>query len=270
MRQFSKIMLLAALAVVGSACGAQSPRPTSTTATRVAPSSLPRKITSEFPSPVSAALGYLASHTSMPLLAPLTIPANLSAKATSTKSGYTVSLYRCQSQFPLNSPEIGGPPNCSGLASYIGEFGGTDYPTSVTANLQLLNSQIQSARFCGSNSNVSQRVNLVQGIQGVLNGTKGVSGYCEMRFELDGWSVVIGGNAALYSISSAKREGQRVIGQMTKVRLPGKDGIALIQIAGDGNHTWLGWTRGQNLYVVGAYHFASAAFAMAGSSAVVG
>ncbi len=91
-----------------------------------------------------------------------------------------------------------------------------------------------------------------------------------MRFDLNGWSVLIGGNAALYSIAEAKLEGLRVIDLMTKVRMPAKNGIVVIQAAGDGNHTWLTWTIGQNLYTVSGYHFTSDAFAMAGSLATVG
>ncbi len=135
MHQASKTIFFAVLAVAGSACGTQSSTPTNTTSAPDALSSLPQKALNQFPSPVAAALGSLSSHAPVPLLAPLTIPANLSAKTTSTKAGYTVSLYRCQSQFPLNSPEIGNPPYCSGLASYFGDFGGTHYPTAAAANL---------------------------------------------------------------------------------------------------------------------------------------
>ncbi len=264
------VLAVAVLAVVGSACGTQSSKPTNTTGTSVELSSLPKKPSSQFPSPVSAALGSLDLHASIPLLAPLTTPANLSAKTTSAESGYTVSLYRCESQLPLNSPEIGNSPNCSGLAPYVGEFGGTHYPTAATASLRLVTSQNQQTRFCGPKTNSSQRVRLVQQIRGVLTGTKGVSGYCEMRFELNGWSVLIGGNAALYSIAGATQEGLRVIDLMTKIRMPAKTGIIVIQTVGDGNHTWLTWTLGQNLYTVSGYHFTSTAFAMAGSIAVFG
>lgn len=264
----TKLIVLVALAVVGSACSAQAPTATNTTATSAKSSGLPQKTSSQFSFPVSAALGYLAPHESMPLLAPFTISPNLSATATVTKSGYKVRLYRCNSQLPLNSPEIAQPPNCSGLAPYIGEFGGTHYPTAATAKLRLSSSQSQHPGSCGPNTTSSQKVSLAQGVLGVLDSTKDASGYCEMRFQFKGWSVLISG-AALYSISEAKREGLGVIDQMAKIRLPAKNGVVTIQTAGDGNHTWLTWLLGQDLYTVSGYHSTSSAFVMAGSTTVV-
>lgn len=265
MPQAAKYILLAVLTVVGSACGTQASKPNNTTNNSVGISSLPEKPLSQFPSPASAALGSLSSHTPVPLAAPLSIPADLSAKITSTKLRYAVSLYRCQLQLPLNSPEIGNPPGCSGLASYVGEFGGTRYPTAGAARLGLSTLQEQPTRVCGPNSNSTQQVRLVRGVRGVLTSSKGVFGYCEMRFELNGWTILISGNVTLHSVAEAKQQGSRVVDLMTKVRMPGKNGVVVIQIAGDGNHTWLTWTIGQNLYAVSEYHSISAAFAMASS-----
>ena len=266
----TKNSILVVLALVGSACSTQASNTRNKASNPVVPYSLPQKSTGEFPSPVSAALASLSSRMPIPLLAPLAIPANLSAKTSSTQSGYKVSLYHCQSTLTLNSPEIGNPPNCSGSAPYFGDFGGTHYATASTANLSLSTLQNQRPRFCGPNSNSSQQVSLAQGVQGVLTSTKGVSGYCEMRFNSNGWSVLIGGNAALYSTAEAKQEGLRVIDLMTEVRMPAKNGIVVIQTAGDGNHTWLTWTTGENLYTVSGYHSTSSAFTMTKSLASVG
>ena len=261
---------LLVLTLVGSACGTQaSSGSRNATGTSVAVSNIPEIALSRFPPPVHAALVSLSSRMRVPMIAPLTIPANLSAKLTIAKSGYAVSLYRCESRFPLNSPEIGNPPNCSGLAPYFGAFGVTRYPTAAAAHVWLSISQKQRTTFCGPNTNSPQRVSLVRGIEGVLIGTKRISGYCEMHFELNGWNVVVGGNATLYSIAEARQEGLRVVDIMSKVRMPANSGNIVIQTAGDGNHTWLSWTIGQSLYTVSGYHSSSAAFAMAGSMAFV-
>ena len=261
---------LLVLTLIGSACGTQASSGQTATGDKSAVvSNIPKRALSQFPPPISAALTSLSSRMPMHLVAPLTIPSNLSAKLTIAKSGYTVSLYRCESGFPLNSPEIGSPPNCSGLAAYIGAFGGTRFATVAAAHRSLVNSQRQQTRFCGPNTNTSQRVSLLRGVQGVLIGTKRISGYCELHFDLSGWSVFVGGNAALRSIAAAKQEGLRVVDIMSKVRMPANSGNIVIETAGDGNHTWLTWTIGQSLYTVSGYHTSSAAFAMAGSMAFV-
>ena len=265
----TKNSVLVVLALVGSACGIRASSTKNTASNPVVSYGLPQKSTGEFPSPLSAALESLSSHMPIPLLAPSAIPADLSAKTSSTQSGYKISLYHCQSKLTLNNSEIGNAPNCSGSASYFGDFDGTHYATASTANLWLSTLQNQRTRFCGPNSNSSQQVGLARGVQGVLTSTKGASGYCEMHFDLNGWSVLIGGNAALYSIAEAKQEGSRVIDLMTKVRMPAKNGIVVIQTAGDGNHTWMTWTTGENLYTVSGYHSTSSAFSMTGSLASV-
>ncbi len=261
---------LLVLTLIGSACGTQaSIGPRITAGKSAVVSNIPKRALSQFPSPISAALASLSSRMPMPLVAPLAIPANLSAKSTIAKSGYAVSLYRCESRFPLNSREIGSPPNCSGLAAYFGAFSGTRLTTTAAAHRLLSNAQRQQTRFCGPNTNSPQRISVIRAVQGVLIGTNRFSGYCEMYFDLSGWSVFVGGNAVLRSIAAAKQEGLRVVDIMSKVRMPANSGNIVIETAGDGNHTWLTWTIGQSLYTVSGYHTSSAAFAMAGSMAFV-
>ena len=106
-----------------------------------------------------------------------------------------------------------------------------------------------------------------QGAQVTMTSTGGSTGYCMMTFDLNGWSVVIGGGAALNSLSAAKHEVLRVIGFMGEVHMPQKHGVVVIQTVGDGDHTLVDWTYGSSLYSISSYHFAHEAFSMAGSIA---
>lgn len=266
----AKNIFLAALAVAGSACGAQASKPKNTTGNSAGLPGIVEKAPGQFPSPLPGALESLSSHMVIPVLAPRVIPPNLSARTTSAESGYSVTLYRCQSEFPLNSPEIGNPPDCSGLTRHFGDFGATRYPSAAAARLAMATWKNRSTRFCAPNPASSQQLSLAPGVQGAILRAKGVFGYCEMRFVLRGWSVLIGGDASLFSIAEAKKEGLRVVEFMTEARIPVKDGTVVVQTAGDGNHTWLTWTIGRNLYSVGGYRSTSAAFAMAGSMTLVG
>jgi len=88
-----------------------------------------------------------------------------------------------------------------------------------------------------------------------------------VTFDLNGWSVVIGGGAALNSLSAAKHEALRIIGFMREVQMPQKHGVVVIQTAGDGDHTLVDWTYGNSLYSISSYHSADEAFSMVGSIA---
>lgn len=203
----------------------------------------------------------------LPVLAPNKIPPKLSAKTSDTQTSYKVNLYQCQSPLPLNSPKIGNPPWCSGLAHYFGDFGGTQYSSSANASDWLKTLENQRTQFCGPIANRSIEVSLDQRVHVLMTGTEGTTSYCKMTFDLNGWSVVIGGGATLYSISVAKQEALQIIGFMREVHMPEKHGVVVIQTAGDGDHSFVDWTYGSNLYSISSYHSVSEAFSMAGSIA---
>jgi hypothetical protein len=232
-------------------------------------SKLPYKLRSSalFPSPISTALEYLVGKNSLPVLAPNKIPTRLSAKTSSTQTSYNISLYQCQSPLPLNSSKIGNAPWCSGLAHYFGNFGGTRYSTSASAGHWLKVLTSHRTQFCGAIANRSIKVGLSQGTQVTMTSTGGSTGYCKMTFDLNGWSVVIGGGTTLNSLSAAKQEALRIIGLMGEVQMPEKHGVVVIQTVGDGDHTLVDWTYGNSLYSISSYHSASEAFSMAGSIA---
>ena len=223
--------------------------------------------TALFPSPISTALSYLVGKNSFPILAPSKIPTKLSAKTSYTQTSYKVSLYQYQSILPLNSPKIGSPPWCSGLAHHFGNFSGTQYSTSVSAGhwLRVLNRH--RTQFCGAIATRSIKVGVSRGIHIVLSGTEGTTRYCEMTFYLNGWSVVIGGGATLSSLSAAKHEALRIIEFMREVQMPQNHGEVIIQTVGDGDHAFVDWTYNSNLYSISSYHSANEAFSMAGSIA---
>ena len=106
-----------------------------------------------------------------------------------------------------------------------------------------------------------------QGTQVTMTSTGGSTGYCKMTFDLNGWSVVIGGGATLNSLSAAKQEALRIIGLMGEVLMPQKHGVVVIQTAGDGDHAFVDWNYGSSLYSISSYHSADEAFSMAGSIA---
>ena len=230
---------------------------------------LPYKLrsTALFPSPISTALEYLVGKNLLPVLAPNKIPSKLSAKTSDTQTSYKVSLYQCQSPLPLNSPKIGSPPWCSGLAHYFGDFGGTQYSTSASADHWLRVINRHRRQFCGAVANRSIKVGVSQGTQVTMTSTGGSTGYCKMTFDLNGWSVVIGGGATLNSLSAAKQEALRIIGLMGEVLMPQKHGVVVIQTAGDGDHAFVDWNYGSSLYSISSYHSADEAFSMAGSIA---
>ena len=203
----------------------------------------------------------------LPVLAPNKIPSKLSAKTSYTQTSYKVSLYQYQSILPLNSPKIGSPPWCSGLAHYFGDFGGTQYSTSASADHWLRVINRHRTQFCGAIANRSIKVGVSQGAQVTMTSTGGSTGYCMMTFDLNGWSVVIGGGATLNSLSAAKQEALRIIGLMGEVQMPQKHGVVVIQTAGDGDHTLVDWTYGSSLYSISSYHSANEAFSMVGSIA---
>jgi hypothetical protein len=204
---------------------------------------------------------------SFPVLAPSKIPTKLSAKTSYTQTPYKVSLYQCQPPLPLNSSKIGNPPWCSGLAHYFGDFDGTQYSTSASADHWLKILDGQRTQFCGAIAMRSIKVGVSQGTQVTMTSTGGSTGYCMVTFDLNGWSVVIGGGATLNSLSAAKHEALRIIGLMGEVQMPQKHGVVVIQTAGDGDHAFVDWTYGNNLYSISSYHSADEAFSMAGSIA---
>ena len=250
-----------------ASCGtsAASPKHAHTTSSSMPPYKL--RSTSLFPSPISNALGYLVGKNLLPVLAPNKIPSKMSAKTSYTRTSYKVSLYQCQSPLPLNSPKIGNPPWCSGLARYFGDFGGTKYSSSASARSWLKTIENRRSQFCGTIANRSIEVSLNQGMHVVMTGTESTTGYCKATFDLNGWSVKIGGGATLYSMSSAKQESLQIIGFMREVHMPVKHGEVVIQTAGDGDHAFVDWTYGKSLYSISSYHSASEAFSMAGSIA---
>ena len=255
------------LVVTTAACGNLASSPKNAQAT--SGSKLPYKLrnTSLFPSPISTALGYLTGKSLLPVLAPNKIPSKLSAKTSDTKTSYKVSLYQCRPPLPLNSPKIGSPPWCPGLAQYFGDFGGTQYSTSSSASDWLKTLESRRSQFCGPIAYRSIEVTLNQGVHVVMTGTEGTTGFCKVTFDLNGWSVVIGGGTTLYSISAAEQDALRIIGFMREVHMPEKHGMVVIQTAGDGDHAFVDWTYGNNLYSISSYHSVGAAFSMAGSVA---
>ena len=272
-KSFGTLSITLRSAVIGllvfttASCGNLASSPKNAQAT--SGSKLPYKFrsTSLFPSPISTALGYLTGKNLLPVLAPNKIPPKLSAKTSDTQTSYKVSLYQCQPSLPLNSPKIGSPPWCSGLAHYFGDFGGIQYSTSASASDWLKTIENRRAQFCGPIANRSIEVSLDQGVHVVMTGTQGTTGFCKVTFNLNGWSVVIGGGATLYSMSVAKQEAVQIIGFMREVHMPEKHGVVVIQTAGDGDHAFVDWTYGKNLYSISSYHSASKAFSMAGSIA---
>ncbi|MGH9129874.1 MAG: DUF4232 domain-containing protein [Acidimicrobiales bacterium] len=222
---------------------------------------LPTLTTASFPAPASTALAAFTGHTSVPLVAPTSLPTGLSARTLVASGGYEVSLYHCGRAFGLNNPAIGGAPDCAGEAAVFGSFGGQLVPSATSRTLiNLLGTPPSCPPGAGTTEST---VILGDGVQGML--TTSMGGVCDLRWTQRGWIIDIGQSGG--TLAQVKPLASQVINTMSTERLPSARGLLAIADVGDGEHTTASWLQGKFLYQVGAYHLASVALTLLGSVA---
>ncbi|MFX4303350.1 hypothetical protein ACOJUR_13995 [Alicyclobacillus tolerans] len=173
----------------------------------------------------------------------------LGATTESNLHSYMVNLQWAHSQLPVNSPNLSMPPN-TGDATIIGSFGGKQYSSSKAALEQLDIQQINSRLLPPANSK-SGRINLGEGIQGMEYSIS--SGKVSwVIWHQNDWQLEVMGGFTLPSISVAKE----VATYLHKYNLPSKNGVFIVQMAADGNHTSALWVNGNVRYFCSDYHSA--------------
>lgn len=228
-----------------------------------------RAITS-FPAPAGAALAAVKGRTSVPLVAPTSLPSGLSATAVSQHGDYNVQLYDCSQVLGLNNPAIGGPPDCSGEGAVFGSFGGQPFPSPASNDLTgkpitALTDVLATPCPTGTTSST---VGLGNGVKGVQETSTGE--VCDLRWTQRGWIIDIEMSPTPgITLSVLKPLASELITTMSTEHLPASRGLVAVMDAGDGEHTTVYWVQGRSLYWVGDYHFASVALKLLGSVASV-
>ncbi len=182
---------------------------------------------------------------------------SMGAIVQSSADGYTVNLQWAHSQLPINSPALSMPPN-TGDAGIIGAFGGTQYLSAKVALAQLNIQQMGSHLSPPANSK-STKVDLGHGIQGLA-----YSSFPGMVVWHQGdWTLEVRG-LALPPIQEAKE----IVTYLHTHKLPPTNGVFIVEMAADGDHTSAQWVFGKVVYSCSDYHSALQAAKMAVSMRV--
>jgi hypothetical protein len=212
-----------------------------------------------FPQPVAAALKYVGTRTEVPIKGPTAIPEGLSARAQASAKQYSVTLYRCPDQDPLNSTEI-GEPSCQGLAQLFGSFGGQRYGSVAGARRALVRAESSDALGCPKVRSLrSHDMRLSGGIVATVQ-SSGRS-VCAVTWRDGTWSIELVGSL----FGGPQEEAESVLGELDGHDLPRGSGQLLVDSAGDGEHTSTMWTEESDLYVASAYHSVTSAVSLASS-----
>lgn len=252
-----KLITTAVMVAMGStlaACGAASGHtnnsspnsPSSKTAALI--QSIPTSPISGFAPPTGSALRYLKHKTTVPLLAPTSLPKNtLSAVAQGTKVSYAVVLYNCPLQLPLNNQLIGSG-NCSGYGFFVDAFGGRQESSSASATAQLssLVSPMSSGiSACAPGSSTSVTISGTK----VLACGHGYNGPSEASWKVGTWQITY-----LLGPAPIQSDVSPLINALKSFQLPPFPGEMLVQMTGTGDHTTLAWAVGNYIYSIGDYH----------------
>jgi hypothetical protein len=205
---------------------------------------------------LSEALSYLHGKTSVPILVPSAVSdswgkaAVLSATAKATNSTYEVGLYRCAPPQPLNDPAVGNA-SCSGNAQFYGFFGGQIEPSVAAAQAALPNViQVAStAVSCtASASALLSSVELIPGVAATLTTCPGSPNPEVVTWTQQSWTIVEAFGAG--GTPDWRTTARGLASQMASHPLPTGPGLFEVQVAGDGNHSELGWAAGSTVYTV--------------------
>ena len=183
----------------------------------------------------------------------------------SNADSYTINLQWTYRQLPINSSALSNPDyTITGDAGIIGAFGGTQYPSDKAALAQL-NIQQRGSHLSPPANSKSAKVDLGHGIHGLaysmpLFDHMGV--YMVLWHQGD-WTLEIDG-LALPSIQEAKK----IVAYLHSHKLPPTNGVFIVDMAGDGNHTSAEWVFGKVVYSCSDYHSALQAAKMAVSMRV--
>ncbi|MCI0184408.1 hypothetical protein MM817_02705 [Acidibacillus sp. S0AB] len=185
------------------------------------------------------------------------VPLSMGAVVQSSADSYSVNLQWAHSQLPINSPSLSMPPN-TGDAGIIGSFGATQYPSAKTA-LAHLNIQQMNPHLSPPTNSKNTTVDLGHGIQGLS-----YSSFPGMVIWHQGdWTLEMRG-LALPPIQKAKE----IVTYLHTHNLPPTNGVFIVVMAADGDHTSAQWVFGKVVYSCSDYHSALQAAKMAVSMRV--
>ena len=215
--------------------------------------------TEAFPTALRRALTDVRRTVAFPVMAPTYLPPGrppyISVQEDATRWKYEVNLFRTAKELPLDSEAIGQPPN-SGLANVLGGFGGAGYADRAQAAAELV-------RAAGGFVAPPPGGGLPRALAGGITAEVWAigPGLGAVLWHQDGWQIEVNQPppAALLTYARA------LSSYLARHPLPRGPGTMVVMAAGDGDHTWLAFRRGRDVYSAWDYHSARGAAAMASS-----
>ena len=186
----------------------------------------------------------------------------------SSANNYSVNLQWAYRQLPINSPELSNWQYANiGDAGIIGSFGGTQYPSDKAAEAQLYVTQIHDVAPAYQSPPAKSKgvkVDLGHGIHGLAYSSSVNSMVVSMVvWHQEEWTLEVTGMAPL-----PIQETKEIITYLHTHKLPSTNGVFIVEMAGDGNHTSAQWEFGKVVYSCSDYHSALQAAKMAVSMRV--
>jgi hypothetical protein len=196
------------------------------------------------PSPIGTAARAIQAKTAVPFEAPSILPPSLSAKATASRTHYSVSLYECPTQLRFGTPGI-GEGSCAGSAHEFGSFSGQQ-EASAGAARAVTRAAVSTPAGCPAGRKLVRRP--THNVTAVQEETGGNVQDCAFTWTFGQWTVEMFGDVNSFEVTQAEwLVRSEFAGPLS---LPKAPGVLVIHEIASTYHVLARWSRGSTVYGV--------------------